>query len=64
MPKIKTKRSAAKRFSLKASGKIKRAKANKSHLLTHKPAKRKLQLRGTTHVCKADEQAVKRMLGH
>lgn len=64
MPKIKTKRAAAKRFTLKTSGKIKRAKAYKSHLLTHKSAKRKLQLRGTTHVCAANEEAVKRMLGH
>jgi len=36
MPKIKTHRGAAKRFELTKSGKVKRAKAYKSHLLTKK----------------------------
>jgi hypothetical protein len=36
MPKIKTHRGAAKRFSLTKSGKVKRAKAYKSHILTKK----------------------------
>lgn len=40
MPKMKTHRGAAKRFSVTGSGKIKRNKANRGHLLTGKPAKR------------------------
>ena len=47
MPKIKTHRGAAKRFSLTKSGKIKRAKAYKSHILTKKSTKRKRGLRQT-----------------
>ncbi|MBE5907546.1 MAG: 50S ribosomal protein L35 [Lachnospiraceae bacterium] len=45
MPKIKTKRAAAKRFSVTGTGKLKRAKAFKSHILTKKTTKRKRNLR-------------------
>lgn len=45
MPKIKTHRAAAKRFSLTKSGKVKRAKAYRSHILTKKDTKRKRRLR-------------------
>ena len=45
MPKIKTKRAAAKRFSVTGTGKLKRAKAYKSHILTKKTTKRKRNLR-------------------
>ena len=45
MPKIKTHRGAAKRFSVTKSGKIKRAKAYKSHILTKKTTKRGRRLR-------------------
>lgn len=45
MPKIKTSRSAAKRFRVTGTGKLKRAKAYKSHILTKKSAKRKRNLR-------------------
>ncbi len=45
MPKMKTRRGAAKRFKLTSSGKIKRNKANKSHILTKKSPKRKRHLR-------------------
>ncbi|MCR5835923.1 MAG: 50S ribosomal protein L35 [Lachnospiraceae bacterium] len=45
MPKIKTKRAAAKRFKLTGTGKLKRNKAYKSHILTKKTAKRKRNLR-------------------
>ena len=45
MPKIKTHRAAAKRFSLTKSGKVKRAKAFRSHILTKKDTKRKRRLR-------------------
>ena len=45
MPKIKTNRSAAKRFKKTGTGKLKRNKAYKSHILTKKSAKRKRNLR-------------------
>ena len=45
MPKIKTKRAAAKRFKKTASGNLKRNKAYKSHILTKKTTKRKRNLR-------------------
>tara|TARA_B100000941_G_C28497674_1_gene552003 strand:+ start:2129 stop:2323 length:195 start_codon:yes stop_codon:yes gene_type:complete len=45
MPKMKTKRNAAKRFKVSGSGKIKRFKAGSRHLLTRKSPKRKRRLR-------------------
>jgi len=45
MPKMKTKKSAAKRFKKTGTGKLKRMKAYKSHILTKKSAKRKRNLR-------------------
>jgi len=45
MPKMKSHKGAKKRFSVTASGKIRRLKANKSHILTKKDAKRKRRLR-------------------
>ena len=45
MPKMKTKRNAAKRFKVSGSGKIKRSKAGSRHLLTRKSPKRKRRLR-------------------
>ena len=45
MPKMKTCRSAAKRFKVTGTGKLKRAKAYKSHILTKKSTKRKRNLR-------------------
>ncbi len=62
MPKMKTKRGAAKRFSATASGKIKRHKGWKSHLLETKPPKRKRHLREETLVSKADRKRIKRLL--
>ena len=44
MPKVKTKRAAAKRFKVTGTGKLKRMKAYKSHILTKKSAKRKRNL--------------------
>ena len=55
MPKMKTKKSAAKRFSRTKSGKLKRSKANASHIFTKKPPKRKRHLRQGTLVDKADQ---------
>ncbi len=45
MPKMKTSKAAAKRFKVTGTGKLKRAKAYKSHILTKKTAKRKRNLR-------------------
>ena len=44
MPKIKTRRCAAKRFSVTGSGKFKRRRKNMRHILTKKASKRKMQL--------------------
>ncbi len=63
MPKMKTHRAAAKRFSRTASGKLKRRKAYKSHILAKKSRKRKRNLRKGTLVAASDMKRVKRMLG-
>lgn len=62
MPKIKTKRAAAKRFKLTASGKIKRKKAYANHIFTKKTTKRKRNLRKATLVSAADLGNVKKMI--
>jgi large subunit ribosomal protein L35 len=62
MPKMKTKKSAAKRFRFTATGKVKRSKAFKSHILTKKPTKRKRHLRGTTTAHASDVGHVRAML--
>ncbi len=62
MPKMKTHRGAAKRFKKTGSGKLKRSRAYKSHLLTGKPAKRTRRLRQAALVDKSDEKRIKRML--
>ncbi len=62
MPKLKTKRGAAKRFRRSASGKIKRKKAYKSHIQTKMSSKRVRQLRKAGYVSKADQKQVERMI--
>ncbi|RME66496.1 MAG: 50S ribosomal protein L35 [Nitrospirae bacterium] len=62
MPKLKTHRGAAKRFKKTGSGKLKRARAYKSHLLTGKPAKRTRRLRQPSLVDKSDEKRIKKLL--
>jgi len=62
MPKIKTNRSAAKRFKKTGTGKIKRRKPLKSHILTKKTTKRKRNLRKGALVHKSDEGRVNRMI--
>jgi len=62
MPKIKTHRGAAKRFKLTGTGKVKRRKANKSHIMTGKPSKRTRGLRTATMVDHTNEKAIKRLL--
>lgn len=63
MPKMKTNRSAAKRFKKTAKGKYKRFKAGKSHILTKKTRKRKRRLRRSSLVSRSDHHRVRRMLG-
>lgn len=63
MPKIRTSRSAAKRFRKTGSGRFKRSKAFKGHLLTKKSSKRKRSLRKAGLVDKADQKRVERLLG-
>ncbi len=63
MPKMKTHRGTAKRFRVTGSGKIMRAKAYKSHILTKKSQKRKRGFRKETELSKADTKTVARNLG-
>lgn len=63
MPKMKTHKGAAKRFRLTAGGKIKRAMAGHSHLLSKKEMKRKRRLRKGSFVDSTFVKKVKRMLG-
>ena len=62
MPKMKSNRGAAKTFKKTASGKFKRHKAYKSHILSSKTTKRKRQLRKAIMVSKADQRKVKLMV--
>ena len=62
MPKMKTKKSAAKRFRVRAGGSVKRGQAFKRHILTKKTTKNKRQLRGTTGVHATNMESVKSML--
>ncbi len=62
MPKLKTHRGAKKRFKFTASGKIKRNKANASHILTKKTQKRKRSLRQSTIVVKEEFKRLRNLL--
>jgi large subunit ribosomal protein L35 len=62
MPKLKTNKSAAKRFKRTASGQFKHRRTNRNHILTKKATKRKCHLRSTSQVNKKDKKAVKKML--
>ena len=62
MPKIKTHRGAAKRFSLTKSGKVKRHHANKSHILNKKTTKRKRTLRKGVYADKTNEANLKMLI--
>ena len=63
MPKMKTHRGSAKRFRVTGSGKIMRAKAYKSHILTKKSPKRKRNFRKETVIAAADRKVIARNLG-
>ena len=62
MPKMKTNPGAKKRFTVTGTGKIKRKKAFKSHILTKKSTKRKRNLGYFTSVSKPDENNIKLLL--
>lgn len=62
MPKMKTNRSAAKRFTMTGSGKLVRRKKNLRHILTKKAPKRKRNLGKATLVDRTDVKRVRRML--
>ena len=62
MPKMKTKSSAKKRFTVTGSGKLKRKHAFKSHILTKKSKKRKLALTHSALVHKSDVRSIKEQL--
>ncbi len=62
MPKIKTNRGAAKRFSKTASGKLRHRQSHRSHILTKKSTKRKRQLRSIILLHDHDQKAIARML--
>ncbi len=62
MPKIKTNKAAAKRFKKTGTGKLKRAKAYKSHILTKKSTKRKRNLRKSTVTDETNVKNMKKLL--
>ena len=62
MPKLKTKRAAAKRFNKTGTGELKRNKAYKSHILTKKTTKRKRNLRKATMTDSTNSKVMKKIL--
>ncbi|MEN8139744.1 MAG: 50S ribosomal protein L35 [Thermodesulfobacteriota bacterium] len=62
MPKMKTKRGAAKRFKASGTGKVRRSKAYTSHILTKKSPKRKRNLRKAGNVDESNVKSIKQML--
>ena len=62
MPKMKTSREAAKRFKMTGTGKLKRNKAYKSHILTKKSTKRKRNLRKATMTDATNFRNMKKIL--
>ena len=59
MPKMKTHRGAAKRFRRTGSGKLRRRRINKNHILEKKSSKRKRQLRAPADVSSSDERMLR-----
>lgn len=62
MPKMKTKKSAAKRFRVRPGGTVKRGQAFKRHILTKKSTKNKRHLRGAVTVNERDMGSIAKML--
>ena len=63
MPKLKTNKSAAKRFKRTAKGGYKHRRSLRNHILTKKTKKRKRQLRANKMVHGSDVRSVRRMMG-
>lgn len=63
MPKMKTRRAVVAKFKVTATGKLKRRRPGKRHLLTMKTTKRKRKLRRPALVSKTIEKTYKRMMG-
>ncbi len=64
MPKQKNSSAAKKRFVVLKSGKVKRAKQNKRHILTKKETGRKRELRKTAYVSSTQEKTIKKLVGN
>jgi large subunit ribosomal protein L35 len=62
MPKMKSSRAAAKRFTFTGTGRVRYKKMNKRHILSSKSTKRKRQLRNDGYLANGDAENVKRML--
>ena len=62
MPKMKTKRGAAKRFRATKSGKIKRKRSKLRHILSSKTTKQKRRLRSKGYVSKADSKRISKLI--
>ena len=62
MPKLKTKSGAKKRFSLTASGKVRRGQAGKRHGMIKRSNKQIRNLRGTTTASEADAKVIKKFM--
>ncbi len=62
MPKMRSSRGAMKRFKVTASGKVKRSRAGKSHLLSSKSKKRKRRLRQTTLVSAKESKTIRKLI--
>lgn len=63
MPKQKTHSGTAKRVKVTGSGKLRRQKAGRRHLMEKKSSRVTRRLEGTTEVAKGDQKAVRRLLG-
>jgi large subunit ribosomal protein L35 len=63
MPKMKTHSGTAKRFRLTGSGKVVRRRANRNHLLEHKPSRRTRRLSGQVTLAGSDVRAIRKLLG-
>ncbi len=63
MPKMKTHSGAAKRFKKSGSGKLRREKQGRNHMLEKKSTKHKARFHGSVDVAKGDQKLVEKMLG-
>ncbi len=62
MPKAKTHSGSQKRFRVTGSGKLMRRRANRNHLLEHKPTKRTRRLKNEVELTAADDKKIRRLL--